>query len=208
MTRRQAAELVAVVACYLALRECFGRASEQLHWSWSGPVFFAMWFVACVVAARAWGWPRFVPRQDRFRSRTTWLVLVIVVIGTEYLYGFKLCRAVLGELDYHAPVHVAVAFNAIVAAPLVEELVFRGLLYDAVRTRSNVATAIGLTSILFATSHWGSLFEPAWTGTGGTPLWMHALFGALMALLRWRTGAIGPGIALHAVYNGLWAVTG
>ena len=82
------------------------------------------------------------------------------------------------------------------AAPVAEELVFRGLVLAGLRTRLDDRAAIAAQALLFAALH-------------GTPAAMlYALgMGLVFSLAAVRTGSIWPGITLHIVNNGLlWAI--
>lgn len=203
---RRTGEIVAIVVCSLALRELTTEVAKVIGYRWASLPFFAMWFVACAAASYVWGWPRWWPARSAW-SRRNLVVFVGVLVATDYLYGFKLPRIVAGDYAFHAPYTAVYFIAAAIAAPLVEEWLFRGVLWDAIRVRSTALVALLLTSTLFAVWHWVSIREPSWTGSGGTPILMHFAFGALMGLLRWRFDSIGLGIALHALYNGLYTVT-
>jgi membrane protease YdiL (CAAX protease family) len=77
-------------------------------------------------------------------------------------------------------------------APLIEELVYRGVLYRAFRDRGGVALGVVGSSLVFAFAH----FEP----DHFLPLF---LIGAALAWISERAGSLRPAIALHAFYNGL-----
>ncbi len=75
-------------------------------------------------------------------------------------------------------------------APLVEELVFRGLVWGWLTGRWGVRVAIPVSSGLFALAH-------------VEPLHVALVFpiGLLLGWLRWRTGSIWPPIAAHVANN-------
>ena len=85
------------------------------------------------------------------------------------------------------------ALNAavvVLAAPLVEELTFRGLGY-ALLSRYGVFVAVTGTAIAFAAAH-GLV--------AGFPALL--IFGLAIAVLRWRTKSLFPGMLFHATFNG------
>jgi membrane protease YdiL (CAAX protease family) len=90
---------------------------------------------------------------------------------------------------------IAWAFLAVVVAPPVEEVVFRGVLYAglAAKWRSEIAGAI--TTAVFVALHVTEIgtYWPAWLTIG--------LLGALALRARVATGSLLPAIALHATYN-------
>lgn len=87
---------------------------------------------------------------------------------------------------------LAVASIAILAAPLTEELVFRGCLYGVVRQRLGRAAAILGTSVVFALIHAHAATIPA----------LFVLAVAL-ALLYEATGSLWAPILAHSAFNAL-----
>jgi membrane protease YdiL (CAAX protease family) len=87
---------------------------------------------------------------------------------------------------------LAVASIAIIAAPLTEELVFRGCLYGVARQGLGRIPAILGTSLVFALIHAHAATIPA----------LFVLAVAL-ALLYEATGSLWAPILAHAVFNGL-----
>ena len=75
-------------------------------------------------------------------------------------------------------------------APVVEELVFRGLLFGWLAGRWGGAVAAGVSSLVFAAAH----LEPAHIALV-LPL------GLLFGWLRWRTGSLLPSMVAHIVNN-------
>ena len=93
----------------------------------------------------------------------------------------------------------AFILNAIViavVAPVVEELMYRGLGYTLLAPLG-VAGAIIVIGIAFALAH-------------GLIRAFPVLFviGAGLAFLRWRTGSLYPPILLHGLFNGLGLIAG
>ena len=77
----------------------------------------------------------------------------------------------------------------VVAAPVVEEIVFRGFLAEALRDRGKRA-AVALSAVAFSLAHLRlAQFR------------YYVLMGAVLALVYWRRGLIGS-IATHATFNG------
>jgi hypothetical protein len=85
---------------------------------------------------------------------------------------------------------ICFALAAIVVAPVVEEILFRGILYRAVRELGFPRTALYGSSLLFAAIH-GSLMTL-------TPLFLLAI---VLALLFDRAGSLLAPIAAHALFN-------
>lgn len=93
--------------------------------------------------------------------------------------------------DPTAPEALAALAYGVVVAPLVEEFLFRGLLLKPLAERVGAPLAIGATALLFGLLH---LTDPA----AVLPL---IIFGVILALLRLRSGSLGPPVLLHAGNN-------
>jgi membrane protease YdiL (CAAX protease family) len=91
--------------------------------------------------------------------------------------------------------------------PVLEELIFRGVLYDAVSAEWGVAVAIGVTSGLFGLVHMHG-YPPGPIGAA-----LAGLLGLGLGLIRWWTGGLGLAIACHIVadaiiFCGVFAASG
>lgn len=96
------------------------------------------------------------------------------------------------QLPATLPARVAAWAAVTAAAPLAEEVVFRGLLYRALRAVWGPWPAALLSALLFALSH-------------GEPWAMFGLvaLGLLYARLTELTGSLTPAVAAHAAHNAL-----
>jgi hypothetical protein len=88
---------------------------------------------------------------------------------------------------------VAVALLVCVAAPIAEELFFRGFLFGALRKPIGWIAAALVTGIVFGLIHAG--------GTDAVFLVPLAVLGAVLCLLYRWTGSIIPGMGVHAFNN-------
>ncbi|HEY5815453.1 MAG TPA: type II CAAX endopeptidase family protein [Solirubrobacterales bacterium] len=79
-----------------------------------------------------------------------------------------------------------------VAAPISEEVCFRGMLFGGLRTRLPAIAAALIAGAIFGAMHFV-------TGAGAVPPLI--AFGVILCLLYERTGSIVPGIVLHALNN-------
>lgn len=87
----------------------------------------------------------------------------------------------------------AVAILAVtLVGPLVEELVFRGFMWDALRRFGSPAMAMVGTSFLFAAYHMDPAQSFALLITAFTLGWV-----------RWMSGSVWPCVVVHVVNNGL-----
>jgi membrane protease YdiL (CAAX protease family) len=95
----------------------------------------------------------------------------------------------------HAGAYAANAALVILAAPLVEELIFRGLGYSLLE-RHGRWLAIVVVGLAFGLAH--GLVDA---------LPLLAALGAGLAWLRSKTGSVYPGMATHAIFNGIAVLT-
>ncbi|MHB9106772.1 MAG: CPBP family intramembrane glutamic endopeptidase [Armatimonadota bacterium] len=99
-----------------------------------------------------------------------------------------------------------IVFTAVVVAPLVEETLFRGILFRAANVRLPFWTAAFASGFIFATGHYSLV--------GLLPI---TLLGMLFAFLTRRSQSLLASAGAHAVYNGIitamlllfsWAING
>jgi membrane protease YdiL (CAAX protease family) len=116
-------------------------------------------------------------------------LIVLLWVGTGQPVLDPSARVLVSEGSF---IHIVLAFALIVvAAPMVEELLFRGVVAESLGARG-AAVAIGVSSFLFALAHLRSL--PYYTGCG-----------IVLGLLYWRRG-LWASIAAHATFNGCLVV--
>jgi membrane protease YdiL (CAAX protease family) len=85
---------------------------------------------------------------------------------------------------------VLMACLVLVAAPLGEEVFFRGFLLQGLARRMRFWPAAVITSAIFAVAHvWPYLYLPIF------------VLGLALAWLFWRTGSIWASVAAHATIN-------
>jgi len=89
----------------------------------------------------------------------------------------------------------AIGGFAILVAPLMEEIIFRGVLFGIFEAQVGLRFAILTTAILF-----GGLHVPEYWGA-----WNHMLLiffvGLVFSLARGRSGSLAPSVFLHMGYN-------
>jgi CAAX protease family protein len=90
----------------------------------------------------------------------------------------------------------AIAVFAVLIAPFMEELLFRGLLFAFIEKHGGLTFAIVSTALLFAGLHifeyWG-----AWNN-----VIMILIVGLTFSVVRGLTGSLTPSFLLHLAYNG------
>lgn len=178
-------------------------------WIWAGGVFVAAaaGLATVVFAIRA--------GLDVGNARpTAGAVAVGVAVGLVSALlsvGFVLIAALLGaptveqgvaqaSLDQDLPswVRWGAAALTVGVVPVVEEAIFRGVVYGILSRRFGAPAALTLTAVAFGVFH-GS--EPA-------VLASTLSFGVAWGYLRALTGSIWPGVAAHATNNALALATG
>jgi membrane protease YdiL (CAAX protease family) len=91
-----------------------------------------------------------------------------------------------------------IATFAVVAfgAPLVEEVFFRGLTLTVARQRMSTALSVVVSSLLFGLMHVQTGLAASVYTVAAT-----ALVGSLFAIVRVRSGRLGPSIIAHVTFN-------
>jgi membrane protease YdiL (CAAX protease family) len=88
----------------------------------------------------------------------------------------------------------------VIGAPLVEELYFRGLLQRSAIRRLGPVAGIVLPAVAFGLVHTSTDLSGWSLAALVTAL---AAFGAVLGVLAYRTGRLGPGLVAHATFNAL-----
>lgn len=95
---------------------------------------------------------------------------------------------------------VTVAFMATATAPLVEEVIYRGVLYSALQRAIGPGWAVAFVLSLFALVH----VPQYWPNFG--ILIVILVLSAVLTLVRARTGKLLPCFIIHLVFNGIQSV--
>lgn len=93
---------------------------------------------------------------------------------------------------------VAIVVTAVIAAPIVEEMVFRGVVLRSLRSRLSWVGAIAVQAVLFGLAHVDPVRGAGNAGLVVVLTGVGLAFGTAAALLR----RIGPSIVAHALFNG------
>jgi membrane protease YdiL (CAAX protease family) len=143
-------------------------------------------------------------------SRWPWLLLIApasvlfmwVVFGSLQMSGYVKWMESLGVETVQDTVQLLqtsedplvlglMACAAVIAAPLCEEIVFRGYLYPVLKKFTGIRLAAICSALVFAAAH-GNL-------TALLPLF---LFGGLLVFVYEKTGSLWAPIAVHFCFNG------
>jgi len=93
-----------------------------------------------------------------------------------------------------------VAFMATFTAPIVEEVIYRGIVYSAFQRTMGVAAAIIAVTLLFALVHVPQYY-PSFSTIG-----LLLLLSLILTLVRVGTGNLWPCIVLHTIFNGTQSI--
>lgn len=121
-----------------------------------------------------------------------WILSMEVGLWTEHVLPMpEVFKKLFAELlNAKAPVGLFLAI--VVAAPLAEEFICRGILLPALRDRWGTGTALVVSSLAFGAMH----LNPWQFGYA-------TLIGLVLGWLRIRTGSVFPGVLMHALNNGI-----
>jgi membrane protease YdiL (CAAX protease family) len=92
---------------------------------------------------------------------------------------------------------VATAFAATFTAPLVEEIVFRGVLYPALQRLTGTVVAVLIVALLFAGIH-----VPQYKESYGV-IASILMLSFTLTVIRARTGRLLPSFIVHSIFNGI-----
>ena len=120
------------------------------------------------------------------------LILVIIYV---FLYD-SIAGAPASESLSEMPLFLLFV-ALVIAAPLLEEILFRGYLLDKIRNSYSDNFAIMVTGILFGIMHYDILAPLDFAQTGSA-----TIGGFLYAWLRIKTGSLWPSIICHSLWNG------
>jgi membrane protease YdiL (CAAX protease family) len=146
-----------------------------------------------------WGWsPRF-----GYLEALACLGLTLLLLGTGQalakIFGdpqTELERMILSS----TAARYTVAALATFTAPLVEEIVFRGVLYSALRKRVGVAWGAVIVILIFAAIHVPQYLPNV------AAISTILLLSSVLTIVRARTGRLLPCVVIHFFFNGITSV--
>jgi membrane protease YdiL (CAAX protease family) len=145
------------------------------------------------------------PRSGYAYPAAVLLGIVVVVLGsiiTHALAGKQPVQQDVSVMAREVPLGMrcVLALLVVCVAPVVEELVFRGVLLSGLASRMRIGWAIVVSAVIFGLVHLPD-FKFAWY-----PVPALILLGLVLAWLRVRTRSLWPSITLHATNNLVAAV--
>ena len=123
------------------------------------------------------------------------VLLAVAWLVTSYWGGSKTQLDLL--IESSMPARFLTAFVAVATAPLVEELVYRGVLYPAVEKAAGAVVAVFTVSLLFAGVHVFQYINNIAVITVITAL------SFTLTIARAYTGKLLPSFVIHLVFNGI-----
>ena len=127
------------------------------------------------------------------------ILLLIVALLFTWLFGgaeTQLDQIVKSSLK----ARFVLAFLAVFTAPLIEEILYRGIMYPALQRIFGMAWAVAVVSILFAGVHVFQYFNNL------AVVSVIAILSVTLTLVRARTRSLLPCFVIHLVFNGLQAL--
>jgi membrane protease YdiL (CAAX protease family) len=149
-----------------------------------------------VSEALRWGWGH---RIGVFKS----VVLGLLLFGATWLFvlAFGGKETELQRiLDSSRAAALLVAFMAVATAPLVEEIIYRGILFPAWQRLTGSVSAVVIVTLMFAIPHvpqyWPNL----------AVIFSILMLSAVLTIVRARTSRLVPCYVIHLVFNGIQAL--
>jgi membrane protease YdiL (CAAX protease family) len=102
---------------------------------------------------------------------------------------------ILDQLDKQPVILALFGVMAVTVAPLFEEMLFRGFLQPLLSRTFGVFAGILVTSVLFGALH-AMQYKFVWQYVAAV-----SLVGAILGVVRYRTGSIITSSLMHACYN-------
>ena len=145
-------------------------------------------------------WPRtFSPATVVLACSGLAVTLLLLGGAATYFWGGNKTQLDL-LVESSIPARLATAFVAVFTAPLVEELIYRGVLYSAIERTLGTIIAIIVVSLLFAGVH---VFQYQ---NNIAVVAVITLLSITLTLVRAYTGKVLPSFIIHLVFNGIQSI--
>jgi membrane protease YdiL (CAAX protease family) len=143
-----------------------------------------------------WSWsPRFGIGKS-IASAIGLYILAMVIISLVSTQETELDRI----LRSSRTAALMLALIAVATAPLMEEMIYRGLLYSALQKITGQWAAVVLVSVMFAGLH----VLQYWPNAG--VIGSITLLSVVLTVVRARTGRLLPCFVIHLVFNGVQSI--
>jgi membrane protease YdiL (CAAX protease family) len=164
--------------------------------------FAIAWFVVTRRGHRpfwptlGWSWP-----ENFGPWKTVGLAITLLALGALITRLFGGSETQLDQIiNSSMGARFATAFLAAATGPLVEELVYRGVLYPVLQRAFGMLWAIIVVSTLFAGVHVLQYYKNLGV------IAVIALLSFSLTIVRARTGKLLPSYVMHLVFNGIQAL--
>jgi membrane protease YdiL (CAAX protease family) len=129
-------------------------------------------------------------------------VVIVINVASNFLLRWLPERPSPFEemLKSSQPVRIGTVLLAIIAAPLVEEIVYRGVLFSGLRRRLSATATVVAVTVIFVGVHIPQ-YRGAWRTVAGLTLLSLAL-----TMLRARTSSVLPSFLVHLLNNTLSSI--
>jgi membrane protease YdiL (CAAX protease family) len=123
---------------------------------------------------------------------------IATVVILTLLYYLKLPSSAYGDFTQYVMLHAtgvtALALFLIVGifSPIVQEIVFRGIVMEGLLRTTNLAIALIVSTVLFSAAHWSG---------GANQVVFTLLTGLVQGWLYWRTRSIVAPSIMHVIAN-------
>ncbi|MFY9572229.1 MAG: CPBP family intramembrane glutamic endopeptidase [Blastocatellia bacterium] len=152
--------------------------------------------------------PAVTTREEQVAPLLYWLVLsasiIVTLIGVTQMLSRFLPQSEENPftelLKSSQQVRVAMAVLATFSAPLVEETVYRGVLFSGLRKKLGMVTTVVIVTVMFAGVH-VLQYLGAWVSVAGLTLLSLAL-----TIIRAKTKSILPCVLIHTANNAFFSV--
>lgn len=145
-------------------------------------------------------WPKYT--SPAFATFVCLLIAaVLFVIGataTHFWGGSKTQLDLLVESSI--PARMATAIIAVFTAPLVEELIYRGVLYSAVERALGTVISVGVVSLLFAGVHVFQYIDNI------AVIVVITVLSFTLTIVRAKTGSVLAPFIIHLGFNGIQSI--
>jgi membrane protease YdiL (CAAX protease family) len=128
------------------------------------------------------------------------IILCVVASGLAWLLGGGKPTQLDQIINSSLAARYSLAVLAVFTAPLVEELIYRGVLYSALHRLVGVSPAViivlGVFTLIHVPQYWPNVGVIAAVG----------LLSVSLTIIRARTGYLLPCVVIHLVFNGIQAI--
>ena len=152
-------------------------------------------------SAIGWGWGRIPPLAGTAICVGLGIFFVIVGSFIAWLLGGGKPTTLEQIINSSLAARYLIAFFAVVSAPVVEEFVYRGILYSPLQRLLGVPAAVVIVLVLFTIVH-----VPQYQSNIGV-IAAVGLLSIALTVIRAYTGRLLPCVIIHLVFNGIQATT-